>query len=132
VWAGLPASEAAHDVASGHAPVVSSRLSLYRDATDGWVSWKLNTGGAEHAKLEVGYLGGAAAAFDLFVEGKLLAEERPQTPAPVGPNRETVTTLKSYTLPLDMLKNRAVVEVRFTGQAKQGPCRIVLCRLLRN
>ncbi len=130
VWAGLPASEAAHDGTESGAPIVSSRLSLYRDATAGEVAWKLKATEGAPMVLRVGYLGGDAAAFDLMVDGKPLARERPKVPAPAKPNRATVTTIKTYAVPASLIQH-PVIELRFTGHPDQGPARIVFCELAR-
>jgi hypothetical protein len=131
VWAGLPESEQAHAIAAGLAPIVSSRLSLFRDATHGWVSWKLRSPGDQDAVLRVGYLGGDQAAFDLFVNDNLVASERPASPAPSTPNRATVTTLKTYPLPAALTHNESLVTIRVVGHPDQGSARIVFCELSR-
>lgn len=129
VWAGLPRSEAAHDSASGDAPIVSSRLSLFREATRGWVSWQLRTVADHDAVLTVGSVDGPLAAFDIFVNGSLLARERPASPHPATPNRATVTTIRTYPIPAARLNGASTLEVRFVGHEELGSCRIVFCQI---
>lgn len=130
VWAGLPPSEAAHSVSEAGAPVVSSRLSLYRDATEGFVAWKLQAVENAPMNLRVGFLGGDAAAFDLLIDGRPLAAIRPRTPAPATPNRATVTTIRTYSVPAEWV-HRPLIELRVVGHADLGPARIVFCEVAR-
>jgi hypothetical protein len=90
------------------------------------VRWKLQTRPGVPLRLRVGYLGGAAAAFDVTVDGAVVASERPDHPAPAAPNRAQVTSIRTYDLPATAA---SVIEIGFTGHSELGPARIVFCEL---
>ena len=127
VWCGLPKSETAHAVESRGAPVVSSRLSLFRDATDGSVAWRLRTKLGLASAVRLGFLGGETAAFDVVVNGEVIAKVRPTIPAPAKPNRANVTTVQTYPLTASIVGEREVAEMRIVGHPEAGPARIVFC-----
>jgi hypothetical protein len=129
VWAGSAKQEAAHGV-SLESPLVSSRLNLFRDATRGSASWKLKTAAGEPMMLRIGFVGAATSAFDIFVDGEKIAEERPAgSPAARG-DRDT-TTIKSYAIPASATAGKPVVEIRFAGHRELGTAHIVFCELSR-
>jgi uncharacterized protein len=136
VWAGNARNEAAHGVEARNAPLISSRMSLFRDATQGSVTWKLQAAAGEPMTLRVGYVDAASAAFEVVVGDQKIAEERPP-PTITGKSRaeasggRSVTTLRNFPVPAAATAGKPVVEVRFNGRAETGTAHIVFCELSR-
>ncbi|MBI5769493.1 MAG: glycoside hydrolase family 127 protein [Verrucomicrobia bacterium] len=128
VWAGIADSETAHRVEAEAAPLVSSRLKLYRDATRGSVTWTMQLVAAEKLQLRVGVVDAAKLAFDVFIDGEKVAEERSSTQTPPG---RTDPVIKTYALPPAALAGKTAVPVRIEGRADHGMAHIAFCELSR-
>lgn len=134
VWSGSTAMEAAHGVDATSAPLVSSRLKLYRDATRGSVAWKLRAASRDPVRLRVGYADGAHTACDILVDGQKIAEERPS--ADGAPRRSSdddgnPAVIRVYEIPAQQTAGKPVVEIRFAGHSDLGTAQIVFCELAR-
>ena len=128
VWTGHAGTEDAHAVHADAAPVVSSRMSLFRDATHGSVSWKLQAAPGERMTLKVGYVGTATTAFDLFVGGQKIAEEPFDRELPEIAGMENVyctpggiaeAVLRAGRSLLSQ-KTNVALDMKFTGTEKEG------------
>jgi len=128
VWSGSTKMEAEHAVEANSAPLVSSRLNLFHDATHGRISWKLKATPNDPMDLRVGFLGGNAAAFVVTIDGVKLLESAPAAGAVATTSS---TTVKTYPISPELTNGKSTIDVAFTGQDAAGPAQIVFCELSR-
>ena len=132
VWSGSTSMERMHRADASVAPLISSRLRLYRDATHGSLVWKMRTTSGGPFQLRVGFDDMAHAVCDILVNGQKIADERPPSVVRTSTAKAgDAPTVRVYEIPLSLSTGKHDLEVKFVGHADLGTARIVFCDLER-
>jgi len=129
VWASWAASEAAHNLKAEQSLAMGRDNFLFREAARGGFSWTLKAASGQPMTLRIGYVGVDSPTFDIFVEGRKIAEERIVRTR--GEKGRTTTVVKTYDVPVAHSAGKDAVEVRFSGQQDTGTARVIFCELSR-
>jgi DUF1680 family protein len=129
VWACWAGSETAHHLQAEQSRAVGLDNFLFREAAHGAFSWTLKAAAGQPMTLCVGYVGVDSPAFDIFVEGRKIAEERITRTR--GEKGRTTTVVKTYEVPAALSAGKNTVEIRFAGQGDTGTARVIFCELSR-